>query len=184
MAGMLARTFIALLPDAVGRDALAALQAAARTMTDAPRARWTLAADLHLTLRFLGDCTPATLDAALASVPLRAGELPLRLPFIGLEAWPAARPRLLVARFGTDPGLAAWVDAVERWAVAAGHEPERRDYVPHVTLARASRPWSSLPTTAAILSEINFDTLAALRRGDAGAVPRYALHARAVVTES
>ncbi len=178
MTAILPRCFVALLPDAAGRDALAALQDGARSLPGALRARWTLAADLHLTLRFLGDCAPATLDAALASVPLQARDLPVRLPWIGLEAWPAARPRLLVARFRPDPRLSAWVDAIERWAVAAGHEPERRGYVPHVTLARAAALRLPLTVGAPAATVISFDTLAALSRRDARDGPRYAVQAR------
>lgn len=180
MTPTLPRCFVALLPDAPGRAALGALQQAARRLPDAPRARWTLAADLHLTLRFLGDCTPETLAAALAAVPLCPDELPFVLRCARLEAWPPARPRLLVARFEPDARLSTWVDAVERWAVGAGYDAERRGYVPHVTLARAARPWSSLPSPT--LTAIGFDALAALHRHAAADGPRYAVHAQVALT--
>jgi 2'-5' RNA ligase len=127
------RLFVALdLPDPV-RQSLAAWRA------PLPGARWTPAARLHLTLRFVGEADERTraaltdrLRAVVAPpVPVRADGA-VRLPS-------ARRPRVVAAHVAPTPELeAAWA-AVQAAVAAAGAEPEGRPLLPHVTLARLGR---------------------------------------------
>ena len=116
---------------------------------EAPGFRWTLAANLHLTVRFIGGIERAAVDEI-------AGRLDeLRLPSFELalgELGTFKRGRLvrvvwLQVRAGADQAreLAARVEAE---CVRAGLEPDARPFQPHLTLARARpREGANLPAT-------------------------------------
>ncbi|RDU95534.1 RNA 2',3'-cyclic phosphodiesterase [Trinickia dinghuensis] len=127
------RCFIALVPDAATRDALAALpvgSAARRVLVD----------QLHMTVAFLGSIAPekgAMLAGRLGAVV--APLLPQRAE--RSEYWPsAAHPRLVVVPFAAGDGLAA-LEARVRELVAGLGLPvdDHRPFRPHITLARFAR---------------------------------------------
>lgn len=115
--------------------------------TLAPEFRWTPAANLHLTIRFLGHVELSLAEGImdrLAGVGLRAFDLQLG------EMGTFKRRRLASViwvglRSGADEiaGLAA---AVEAESTRAGLEAEARPYHAHLTLARSrSRDGAALP---------------------------------------
>ncbi len=126
------RLFVAIHPPEDIRDLLI------DAMDDSPELRWVPDDNLHLTLRFIGEVErPLAEDiaAALSTVTFPAFEL--RIAGVGQFAqrnggalWAAVEPRAEVA------ALAA---KVERACLAAGFEPERRAFHPHITLARWNR---------------------------------------------
>lgn len=142
------RAFIALeLPPALQTD-LNALQRELATALDAPlrtrSLRWTPAANIHLTLCFLGETSPAQHVAvvegmrALASTT-SAFDVVLR----GLGCFPSVRRPLLVW-LGVDGDavggpLAGLQEAIGRSAVEVGFVTEARAFTPHLTLARLGR---------------------------------------------
>jgi RNA 2',3'-cyclic 3'-phosphodiesterase len=141
----LVRAFFGLPLPETHRAALESYLAACASL--APQFRWTPAANLHLTLRFLGQVELALADGiadrVAASKPpafeLRLGELGAfkrgrlaRVVWLGLDA--GAR----------EAGVLA--ELVEAECVQAGLEPERRRFNAHLTLARArARDGSELP---------------------------------------
>jgi RNA 2',3'-cyclic 3'-phosphodiesterase len=113
----------------------------------APEFRWTSAANLHLTVRFLGQVEiavaegiadrvgamqPASFDAQLGQLStFKRGRL-ARVVWLGLRAGAG------------EAGVLA--ELVEAECVRAGLEPERRRFNAHLTLARARpRDGSQLP---------------------------------------
>jgi len=103
------------------------------------------AAQLHLTLHFLGDVD----DERRGVVVERLGRVH-RKPFtLGLRGTgvfpPRGRPSVLWAGVAPSPALADLHAAVGREVEASGLAAESRAYVPHVTLARllpgAPRGW-------------------------------------------
>jgi RNA 2',3'-cyclic 3'-phosphodiesterase len=126
------RLFVALRPPEDIRDRLI------DAMEDSPELRWVGDEQLHLTLRFIGEVErPLADDIALALGRVRFGRFDLSVAGVGLFAqrhggalWAAVHPKEPVA------ALAA---KVERACVAAGLEPERRAFHPHITLARWNR---------------------------------------------
>ena len=126
------RLFVALRPPEDIRDLLV------DAMEDSPELRWVGDENLHLTLRFIGEVErPLADDIALALSRIRSERFELRIAGVGIferrnggALWAGIQPREPVA------ALAA---KVERTCVAAGLEPERRAFHPHVTLARWNR---------------------------------------------
>lgn len=136
------RLFVALrLPDEVRRPLAAR---AARLASRLPPARWVPAANLHLTLRFLGETDrerAARLGRALAGCC--APRPPLRLRLRDGGCFPPRRPaRVAWVGFEPSPALldlqAAVAAAVEECLELV---PEGRPFHPHLTLARPRRPW-------------------------------------------
>lgn len=130
-----------------GAARAAAADAAAPWRDVAPRLKWVDPGLYHLTLRFLGDCTPAqegalrdALAPALAALPpvdLRLGAA-LRLP-----SGRGARVLALACAEGVE-ALSAVAREVEAVCRRLGHAPETRPFKAHLTLARA-RQGESLP---------------------------------------
>ena len=127
------RLFVALRPPPPVRALL--LDAAGAV----PGARWQDDDQLHLTLRFVGEVPAATGDDLLAAL----GQVHAPAPVIALAGvgrfdrrgrtdtlWAGVRPRDALAH------LHRKVDAA---CVRAGLPPERRAFLPHITLARLSR---------------------------------------------
>ncbi len=105
-----------------------------------PGARWEGPDKLHVTVRFIGDVDGGTkrrLEQALGEVE----HPPFSLAVAGVGHFPpSGAPRILWAGLDDPAPLYVLHDRVERALVAAGLDPERRKYAPHVTLARLNKP--------------------------------------------
>ena len=107
-------------------------------MDDSPALRWVGEDNLHLTLRFIGEVErPLGDDIAAALGRVRSPRFELRITGVGKfeqknggALWAAVEPKEPVA------ALAA---KIERALQQAGLEPERRAFMPHITLARWNR---------------------------------------------
>ena len=133
------RLFFALWPAAPEQQELA--QASAAGVADS-LGRAIPAANLHVTLAFLGNVDPVRL------APLRAlaqdlaarnavGPAPLQLHFQVLEHW--VRPQILCATAGAaNPAAraAALADGIRQATLAAGFVPDLKPFHAHVTVAR------------------------------------------------
>jgi 2'-5' RNA ligase len=123
------RLFVAIRPPEDIRDLLI------DAMDESPEFRWQDDAQLHLTLRFVGEVErPLADDLASALARIRAAPFELRINGVGRfdqrnsgALWAGVEPKAPVA------ALAA---KVERACQSVGLEPERRAFHPHVTLAR------------------------------------------------
>lgn len=130
------RTFVALELPGDARARLLDLQARLR-----PRLaglRFTAAETLHLTLRFLGDATPAQVASVARDVGAACALCPrASVRFTGLGLFPErGAPRILWVGLDLPPALLDLQRACERAARAAGFEAERRPFTPHLTLGR------------------------------------------------
>lgn len=173
----MARRFIAIsIPDSL-RDALAAIAPAPSSGI-----RPVDVHGLHLTLHFLGDVAPESVDAALSGFAMPSFEIVLR--GAGQFSPPTGDTVLWV---GIEPGTALMQlhrDLGERLR-AAGLKTESRPFVPHLTLARCAArvdkrlindwldAWQDLGPLPAPVSSVQ------LYRSErvAGAAPRYVIEA-------
>lgn len=126
------RLFVAIRPPEEVRDRLI------DAMDDSPDLRWVGDDQLHLTLRFIGEVErPLAVDIAAALDRIRFQAFDLWITGMGIfdrrgggALWAAVAPKEAVT------ALAA---KVERACVAAGVDPERRTFHPHITIARYGR---------------------------------------------
>src|SRR5712692_8841210 len=102
------------------------------------RVAWVPAANLHLTLKFLGTVPEESLEAVADWLRRRLLEhAPVEVSARGLGAFPSLdRPRVLWA--GVDGGepLARLAAEVEAATVGLGFDPEDRPFHAHVTVGR------------------------------------------------
>ena len=125
------RLFVALRPPEDIRDLLIDAMEGADL-------RWQDEDQLHLTLRFLGEVErPVANDvaAALAGIAFP----PFELAISGVGRFDHGRRGALWAGVSPKDPVKALAAKVERACQAAGLDPERRAFHPHVTLARWSR---------------------------------------------
>jgi len=123
------RLFVAIRPPEPIRDLLI------DAMDDSADFRWQDEAQLHLTLRFVGEVErPVAEDLAVALGRVRAAPFELRIKGVGRfdqrssgALWAGVEPKA---------PLAALAAKVERACQGVGLEPERRAFHPHITLAR------------------------------------------------
>lgn len=124
------RLFVALRPPPPIR------RACLEAMEDGPPGwAWQDDEQLHVTLRYVGEVQrPVAEDVASALDSVRAGAVELALTGVGW--FDQVRSGSLFARCGPVDPLAALHKKIDRALVRAGLEPERRAYLPHITLAR------------------------------------------------
>lgn len=127
------RLFIALCPPGSVRDALFDL------MDGVAEARWQDDEQLHLTLRFVGEVDGrAAEDLADAVGGLRASAPSVKLSGVGAFGG-RGRAGALWAGLAPREPLLALHRKVDQMCVRLGFEPERRAFLPHLTLARLPR---------------------------------------------
>ncbi|WP_265561967.1 RNA 2',3'-cyclic phosphodiesterase [Sphingomicrobium arenosum] len=132
------RLFVAfLLPEPL-------IEAVAPAMEGGPEGiRWVPEDDLHCTLRFIGEIErPMAEDVAEALQGMRAPSLEVHIDGVGV--FDHQRHGALFARLAPKEPLRALHDKVDRALQRCGLQPERRAYLPHITLAR----WSGGPIDA------------------------------------
>ena len=124
------RLFVALRPPPeIRRRCLAAMAGGP------PGWAWQDEAQLHVTLRFIGEVErPVAEDIAAALGSVRAPKAEIGLHGVGF--FDQGRQGVLFARAIPREPLAALHKKVDRALSKAGLEPERRAFLPHITLAR------------------------------------------------
>lgn len=105
-----------------------------------PGARWISPENYHLTLRFIGE-TPAY-RAEEADLALAALRVPgFSLTFSGIGTFEkAGKPASLWVGVERNPALEHLQSKIETALQRAGFAPERRRFIPHVSLARLDSP--------------------------------------------
>ncbi|HRN49699.1 MAG TPA: RNA 2',3'-cyclic phosphodiesterase [Anaerolineales bacterium] len=135
------RAFIAFELPAALREELAALSASLKSALKGLPLSWVRPANMHLTLKFLGQIQrkqAAAVGEALASIASQHSAITVRLGALG--AFPGMQPpRVIWVGLHAPAALAEIASQVEQAAVALGFAAEARPFTPHLTLARARR---------------------------------------------
>lgn len=132
------RAFIAITPPATLYQAFEEIRT-----TMQPQAfpwRWVLPPQVHLTLKFLGNVTPAWLEPlAQAMQQAVQGQARFLLQAQGIGCFPhVARPRVLwMGLLDPQQHLVRLQQRLETVCTTLGLPPEARPFRPHLTLARA-----------------------------------------------
>ena len=102
-----------------------------------PRARWVRVANLHVTLKFIGDAPAQQLDAMRAALRTVRHPQAIEIRFRGAGFFPnERRPRVLWAGVEAGPELESLAQAIDRALEPAGVARETREFRPHLTVAR------------------------------------------------
>jgi len=123
-----------------------------RARPEVASARWTVPANQHVTLKFLGWVDSGAVDGVVASLAsVASSHEPSTITLAGLGAFPTERrARVLWVGLDDPAGLLAALAAdLESSLVPLGFEAEKRGFTPHLTLARFKPPAS----IAGVLSE-------------------------------
>jgi RNA 2',3'-cyclic 3'-phosphodiesterase len=148
------RLFVAIhLPQEV-RDALALVQdRLRRAQADVS---WVKAANLHITLKFLGETEPKRLERIGSALAEAAGAAPpFALTVAGVGTFGGRIPRVVWVgvREGAAP-LEALAGAVEHGLARLGFPKERRGFTAHFTLGRVRSPRNAADLLAVIRDEL------------------------------
>jgi 2'-5' RNA ligase len=119
-------------------DAIQDRTARLRQSLDSSLVRWVPAHNLHLTLKFLGDTSPANIPF-LQQMLTREAELhpvfDIRMGNIG--SFPnSKRPRVIWIGLNAPAALASLQHSIESAAARLGYVPEDRPFSPHLTIGR------------------------------------------------
>jgi len=141
------RTFIAVDLDATLRDAVVALEQDLETA--GARLKWIKPANLHFTLKFLGEVSTAQVARArIAARETAAAAQPFRIHLESLGAFPTLqKPEVVWVGVGEGKDeLEALAAGLERQLVRQRFPLDRRHFRPHLTLARIRdvRAWGDV----------------------------------------
>jgi 2'-5' RNA ligase len=102
--------------------------------------RWVPEHNIHVTLKFLGDTSPANLEILKKVITSEAARYaPMELTLTSLGAFPnLRRPRVIWVGVEAPPALAAIQRSIEAETLRLGYAAEDRPSSPHLTLGRLS----------------------------------------------
>jgi 2'-5' RNA ligase len=101
------------------------------------RLKWSLADNLHVTTKFIGEWPSDRLNELVAALGGLPGRAPFQIAIRGLGWFPNSHnPRVLWAGVSAAPALAALAGETDEALARLGAAPEARAYSPHLTLAR------------------------------------------------
>jgi len=134
------RTFIALeLPASVHQELAGIISHLKQQLPGG--IRWVPAANIHITLKFLGDVSRSNLadiEQAVGLVVNRHAAFDIRLEALG--AFPnLRRPRVIWIGIQAPDTLAAMAREIEQALDKLGYPPEGRPFSPHLTLGRIAQ---------------------------------------------
>ena len=143
------RLFVALSVSAEVRDSLASLLNQLRRADSKPR--WVNPANLHVTLKFIGNSPDERLPKIIDSLRKVVTPVRLAVDVRSIGFFPNdRRPAVIWAGIEAPPELALLAQRVDHVLTACGISAETRPFAAHLTLARLKEPRLSEPLRAAI----------------------------------
>ncbi len=141
----LLRVFIAVEIPLSIRQAIHSQTESLRAALGRDLVRWTPIENMHLTLKFIGDVSPANVD--LLEQMLIAGTkdcAPFSMDVGGLGSFPTPRrARVIWIGIHAPAALASLQRGIESAAARLGYEEEARPFSPHLTIGRVKQPISA-----------------------------------------
>lgn len=135
--GLLRAFLAAELPPQL-QDAIQTATASLRRTLAGDLVRWVPAQNIHLTLKFLGDVSPTSLELIQHMLQIEAGKhQPFDATVEGFGCYPnARRPRILWVGLQAPASLTSLYHDLNAAAARLGYPSEDRDFSPHLTIAR------------------------------------------------
>ncbi|MFZ5820389.1 MAG: RNA 2',3'-cyclic phosphodiesterase [Chloroflexota bacterium] len=137
----LLRVFIAIEIPPVVRQAIEKNTARLQSALDANLVRWTPTGNIHLTLKFLGDVSPPTIDMLAQMLDREASQhSSFEMQFGGLGTFPnPRRPRVIWVGIQAPAALEALRRGIEAATARMGYPTENRPFSPHLTIGRVKQ---------------------------------------------
>jgi 2'-5' RNA ligase len=141
----LIRTFIAAELPLPLQDAIQKATSDLRKTLGDELIRWVPSHNVHLTLKFLGDVSPASLDQIKQILVTEAAQVEsFAVQIEGLGAYPnSRRPRVLWVGLNAPAALTAFQHSIDAAAARLGFESEDREFSPHLTIGRVRQNLSN-----------------------------------------
>ncbi len=134
----LVRAFIAIeLPKSL-QDSIQTATSSLQSSLGADLVRWTPIRNIHLTLKFLGDISPANIDILTQMLTMessRYSAFDMRVEGIGSFPTPK-RPRVLWVGLNAPAALPSIAHGIETASAKLGYPAEERGFSPHLTIGR------------------------------------------------
>lgn len=162
----LLRAFIALELPIFLQDAIQTSTARLRKTLGSDLIRWTPAHNIHLTLKFLGDVSPANMEIIKQMLTMESAQhsaFDMRVEEIG--SFPTSkRPRVLWAGLNAPASLPSLARGIETASARLGYPAEERGFSPHLTIGRVRQNASAtdLQKIRAALEETKIGNLGAV----------------------
>jgi 2'-5' RNA ligase len=141
----LIRTFIAAELPLPLQDAIQTATSGLRNTLGEELIRWVPPHNVHLTLKFLGDVSPASLDQIkqiLVTEAAQVGSFAVQIERLG--AYPnSRRPRVLWVGLNAPAALTALQHSIDAAVARLGFESEDREFSPHLTIGRVRQNLSN-----------------------------------------
>jgi RNA 2',3'-cyclic 3'-phosphodiesterase len=138
---MMLRSFVAVEIPAEMQSALARCTAPLQKALPKPLIRWVAPQNVHLTLKFLGDVSPANLERLAEALKVEAvAHETFTMSVDGLGAFPTPRrARVIWIGLEAPAALMALLRGVESVAARLGYASENRPFSPHLTIGRVGQ---------------------------------------------
>lgn len=138
------RVFIAIEIPLPIRQAIHAQTESLRAALGRGLVRWVPVENMHLTLKFIGDVSPAQLDALAQMTTAEAACAPFSMEVGGLGSFPTPRrARVIWIGIHAPAALTSLQRGLESAAARLGCEAEERPFSPHLTIGRVKQPVSA-----------------------------------------
>ena len=137
----LLRAFIAVeIPTRIHKE-IESQTAPLRDVLNTSLVRWVPTSNIHLTLKFLGDISPANVDMLAQMLSAEASQhTAFEIQFRGLGVFPnPKRPRVLWIGIQAPAGLEALQSHLEAATAKLGFPVEKRPFSPHLTIGRVKQ---------------------------------------------
>lgn len=125
--------------------------------------RWVPPRNIHITLKFLGDVSPANLELLKPMLKAETAQVdPFSIQVGTLGVFPGLRhPRVIWIGIDAPPALESLQRGIETATTHLGNEAENRPYSPHLTIARFNQRISTteLPQVRTILEKTSIGIL-------------------------
>lgn len=110
-----------------------------------PLVRWVPVENMHLTLKFFGDVSPASVDLLSQMLTAEATDCaPFEMQIGELGSFPTPRrARIIWIGIQAPAALASLQRGIESAAARLGYEPETRPFSPHLTIGRVRQQVSA-----------------------------------------
>jgi 2'-5' RNA ligase len=141
MQSMMLRSFIAVEVPVEIQNAIAHSLVSLQKALPRPLVRWVATQNVHLTLKFLGDVSPANLELLADALKIEAqAHQVFSMSVGGLGAFPnPRRARVLWIGLDAPPSLVGLHSGVEAASAQLGYSTEDRSFSPHLTIGRVGQ---------------------------------------------